>query len=147
MLLTWGTIQQTGSVSNAPIGTILAWVPKVAQTSSNVMSIPDGWMPCDGSSITQGPWMGGTTPNLNSIGASLRGGSEEQVLEIEDDQIPEHEHYCSASGSARVNRYAAVKDGRESASVSVSCDVGRVQGARYGTKPKNMKVMYIIRVY
>ena len=45
---------RTGTVSNAPIGTILAWVPKPEKTSSKAVSITDGWMPCDGSLITQG---------------------------------------------------------------------------------------------
>ena len=63
---------RSGPVSNAPIGTILAWVPKPEKTSSNAVSIPEGWMPCDGSLIIQGLWKEGRTPDLNSVGAFLR---------------------------------------------------------------------------
>ena len=93
----------TGTVSNAPIGTILAWVPKPEKTSSNVVSIPDGWMPCDGSLITQGQWKGGKSPDLNSIGAFLRGDPADLVLEMEDSQIEDHQHDYTASYIIRVN--------------------------------------------
>ena len=154
----------------------MAWVPIVNMTSTNVLSIPDGWMPCDGSLITEGPWKGGTTPDLNRSGAFLRGGSEQQVLEMEEDQIQEHEHLCSATASDHTHGYDAAKSGSDdgdicgtdvegctdkdtlvytesrttaSARVSVSCSVRGVSGARTGkeTRPKNMKVIYIIRVY
>ena len=92
----------SGTVSNAPIGTILAWVPKPENTSSNILSIPDGWMPCDGSPITQGQWKGGRTPDLNSVGAFLRGGTEDLVLEMEDSQIEDHQHDYNASYIMRV---------------------------------------------
>ena len=96
-----GSIRR-GPVSNAPIGTILAWVPKPENTSSNILSIPDGWMPCDGSPITQGQWKGGRTPDLNSVGAFLRGGTEDLVLEMEDSQIEDHQHDYNASYIMRV---------------------------------------------
>ena len=85
------------TIHNAPIGTILAWVPKPEKTSSKAVSIPEGWMPCDGSPITQGPWKGGRTPDLNSIGGFLRGGPEDLVLEMEDSQIEDHQHDYTAS--------------------------------------------------
>ena len=75
----------------SPIGTIPAWVPK-PQVNSKSMDLPDGWMLCDGIYITKGPWTGGKTPDLNSVGAFLRGGKEELVLEMEDDQVMDHEH-------------------------------------------------------
>ena len=166
---------RTGTVSNAPIGTILAWVPKPEKTSSNAVSIPDGWMPCDGSIITQGPWKGGRTPDLNTVGAFLRGGTEDLVLEKEEDQIRDHEHSCSATADNHDHSYYAARqddsDGQvcgvdgncddsdtlvytesrrtESARVSVSCSVNGVSSGRVGseTRPINMKVIYIIRVY
>ena len=165
----------SGPVSNAPIGTILAWVPKPEKTSSNAVSIPDGWMPCDGSPITQGPWKGGRTPDLNTVGAFLRGGTEDLVLEKEEDQIRDHEHSCSATADNHDHSYYAARqddsDGQvcgvdgncddsdtlvytesrrtESARVSVSCSVNGVSSGRVGseTRPINMKVIYIIRVY
>ena len=69
-----------------------------------MVDLPRGWMFCNGSDITEGPWKGGKTPDLNSIGAFLRGGSEDLVLEVEDSQIedhthkdPGHSHACSAT--------------------------------------------------
>merc|ERR1719270_265655 len=75
-----------------PIGTILAWTPKPEKTSTNMVDLPRGWMFCNGSDITEGPWKGGKTPDLNSIGAFLRGGSEDLVLEMEDSQMEDHNH-------------------------------------------------------
>ena len=92
----------SGPVSNAPIGTILAWVPKPEKISSKAVSIPDGWMPCDGSLITQGQWKGGKTPDLNSVGAFLRGDPTDLVLEMKDSQIEDHQHYYTASYIIRV---------------------------------------------
>ena len=83
--------------SASPLGTILAWVPK-PETSLAAEALPDGWLPCDGSTIIKGPWTGGKTPDLNSIGAFLRGGSDDKVLELEDDQVQDHEHEDSESG-------------------------------------------------
>ena len=168
---------RTGTVSNAPIGTILAWVPKPEKTSSKAVSITDGWMPCDGSLITQGQWKGGRTPDRNTIGAFLRGGTEDLVLEMEDDQVQDHEHSCSATASDHDHGYNAGEDGSEdgeicgndgtngcddrdtitytkslrteTAKVPVSCSVDGVSSGRRGseTRPVNMKVLYIIRVY
>ena len=195
----------SGTISNAnwtaPIGTILAWVPKPENTSANVLSIPEGWMPCDGSLIIDGPWEGERTPDLNSIGAFLRGGPEDLVLEMEDSQIEDHEHEdnghehsCSASSSSSSHDHGykaaysvrdgdthhggdslcawaygpcdkrssleydkSMRTGSKSVSVSTSCSLGSAtsgmggvsSGANSGTetRPINMKVMYIIRVF
>jgi len=90
----------------SPIGTILAWVPK-PQDSFASLELPDGWMRCDGTHITKGPWKGGKTPDLNSVGAFLRGGKDDHALEMEDDQVEDHSHNdqghhhsCSASSNS-----------------------------------------------
>ena len=90
----------------SPLGTILAWVPH-PEASLAGEDLPDGWLPCNGSTITKGPWTGGKTPDLNSIGAFLRGGTDENILEVESDQVqdhqhedPGHQHGCSASSTA-----------------------------------------------
>ena len=152
-----------GTINNAPIGTILAWVPKPEETSSKAVSIPDGWMPCDGSLITQGQWKGGRSPDLNSIGAFLRGGTEDQVLEMEDDQIRDHDHgyYAASMGSSEGDVCGTDKAGcadpdtlvyrkfRRTESARVLVDKWSKNSGRVGseTRPINMKVMYIIRVY
>merc|ERR1712037_793422 len=104
---TYTDVPQVDEVTNAsPLGTILAWVPQ-PEASQAAEALPDGWLPCDGSTITKGPWTGGKTPDLNSIGAFLRGGTEENILEVESDQVqdhqhddPGHQHDCHASATA-----------------------------------------------
>ena len=160
----------SGTISNAnwtaPIGTILAWVPKPENTSANVLSIPEGWMPCDGSLITQGPWKGGRTPDLNTIGAFLRGGPEDLVLEMEDSQIEDHEHEYMAAYSVNDGEYgggdslcsyiygpcderARLEYKKQLTTGKTSSRIGEVSSGRTGseTRPINMKVIYIIRVY
>lgn len=104
---TYTDVPQVDEVSSAsPLGTISAWVPH-PEVSKTAEALPDGWLPCDGSEITKGPWTGGKTPDLNSIGAFLRGGTEENILEVEDDQVQDHQHEdsghqheCDASAAA-----------------------------------------------
>ena len=95
------------AINTAPVGTILAWVPKPEAASESSVSLPEGWLFCNGSLITEGPWTGGRTPDLNSIGAFLRGAPEDLVLEVEDSQIQDHlhddlghEHDCTASSTS-----------------------------------------------
>ena len=171
-----------------PIGTILAWTPKPETTSTTVLDLPRGWMFCNGSDITEGPWKGGKTPDLNSIGAFLRGGSEDLVLEMEDGQLedhthedPGHSHDCSATSTADPHKhrirlieeriYASgheyVSDHRSDANnfdtdettvnVTTTCSltpetsglggVGSEANSGSETRPINMKVLYVIRVY
>ena len=78
--------------SDAPLGTITAWVPKKDKNSNDNIDLPDGWLPCDGSAIENGPWSGGMTPNLNSNGHFLRGGEANNVFDFEEDQMQDHEH-------------------------------------------------------
>jgi len=104
---TYTDVPQVEQLSDqSPLGTILAWVPH-PEASLAAEALPDGWLPCDGSTITKGPWTGGKTPDLNSIGAFLRGGTEENILEVESDQVqdhqhedPGHQHDCDASATA-----------------------------------------------
>ena len=58
----------SGQITNlviAPIGTIQAWSPIPEIGSVNPVSIPNCWVPCDGSLIENGTWIGQHTPNLN----------------------------------------------------------------------------------
>ena len=57
--------------------------------------MPDGWLPCDGREIQNGPWSGGLTPNLNTEGHFLRGGDQKNVLDFEEDKMQDHEHIDS----------------------------------------------------
>ena len=78
--------------SDAPLGTITAWIPKHAKDASVALDLPDGWLPCDGRAIENGPWSDGMTPNLNANGHFLRGGNENNAMEFEEDQMQDHEH-------------------------------------------------------
>ena len=103
----YSVLSKVDEVSSAsPLGTISAWVPH-PEASQTTETLPDGWLPCDGSTITKGPWTGAKTPDLNSIGAFLRGGTNDKVLQMEDDQVqdhehddPGHQHSCSATSEA-----------------------------------------------
>ena len=58
----------SGQITNlviAPIGTIQAWSPIPEIGSENPVSIPNCWVPCDGSLIENGTWIGQHSPNLN----------------------------------------------------------------------------------
>ena len=84
--------------SDAPLGTITAWTPKIDLTSNDNIDLPDGWLLCDGGIIDQGLWNGGRTPNLNSEGRFLRGGSIDEVLTMQDDSFQDHGHPVIDSG-------------------------------------------------
>ena len=84
---------------NVPIGTITAWVRKLDNTTfvENV-DLPDGWMFCNGATIPNGSiWAGRKVPDLNGERRFLRGGSEAEMLTLEDDQIIEHSHILEDS--------------------------------------------------
>ena len=75
-----------------PVGTITAWTPKITMYSNVNIDLPDGWLPCDGQSIENGPWAGRVTPDLNTNGHFLRGGLKNSVMKFEEDQMQDHEH-------------------------------------------------------
>jgi hypothetical protein len=83
--------EDTQLSSDSPLGTISAWLPRSDNSETNY-ALPDGWLPCDGRMIEKGPWKGGKTPDLNTDGRFLRGGTEETVLQMEDDQVLDHQH-------------------------------------------------------
>jgi len=88
----YDNVPETTELStDSPLGTISAWIPRINQTG-NKQDLPDGWLPCDGSKITKGIWAGGNTPDLNSGGHFLRGGSEDDALEKQEDQLQDHQH-------------------------------------------------------
>ena len=49
----------------APIGTIQGWTPVPEIGNENPVYIPECWVPCDGSIIKEGIWIGQHTPDLN----------------------------------------------------------------------------------
>ena len=83
------------SVSNlpeVPVGTIISWVLRVDKSGATV-DLPDGWMRCDGSTVPSGSiWAGKKVPDLNGERRFLRGGPDEDLLTLEDDQVQDHHH-------------------------------------------------------
>ena len=76
-----------------PVGTILSWVLRVDNDGGDIVDLPDGWMRCDGSVIPHGSiWTGKNVPNLNGERRFLRGGPDEDLLTLEDDQVQDHHH-------------------------------------------------------
>ena len=76
----------------SPVGTILAWVLRV-DSDGEAVDLPDGWIRCNGLIIANGSiWAGSQVPDLNGERRFLRGGSEIEMLTLEEDQIMEHEH-------------------------------------------------------
>ena len=54
---------------------------------------------CDGSVIpAPSPWKGETTPNINGEERFLRGGLDDDQLQIEEDSLQAHTHGVSDSG-------------------------------------------------
>ena len=63
------------NVHLAPIGTISAWVTKPTKETreDEMVSLPDGWVRCDGATIPEpSVWAGQLTPNLNGEKRFLR---------------------------------------------------------------------------
>lgn len=90
-----GVQSKVDDMETMPIGTIIAWVNKPYNDSeaSESVDLPDGWMRCDGSTITHPSiWAGKQTPDLNGEKLFLRGGSDKEVYFMEEDQIQQHEH-------------------------------------------------------
>merc|ERR1719391_1142520 len=85
----------------APIGTISAWVTKPSKDTREdaMVSLPDGWVRCDGATIPEpSTWAGQLTPNLNGEKRFLRGASDSEVLTLEEDQMQDHKHTVSDPG-------------------------------------------------
>ena len=151
-----------------PIGTILPWVLKLE--GGQTVNIPDGWMRCDGSTVLNhngSIWAGLILPNLNGERRFLRGGSDEDVLKLEDDQMQDHKHIFHDPGHSHIywatKTYTGCRDNacdddtyqpqeyeKKSESSSTGASVDYVMtDYRSGseTRPKNMNVIYIIRVW
>merc|ERR1719391_1865690 len=82
----------------APVGSITAWVSKPSPDGVEA-PLPEGWLKCDGSPIpAPSMWEGKVTPNLNGERRFLRGGSDSDMLKLEEDQLEEHTHKVTDPG-------------------------------------------------
>ena len=167
-------VPETNVMNYSPVGTILPWVPKPEKNdSASGLSVPEGWVRCDGSIIpTPSIWAGQRTPDLNNEMRFLRGSSDDTVLNFEEDMILDHEHlvndpghtheygdnwrdlengyWNSNSGSQNPWRNNKPHD-RITQSEKTGLSVKGVSNnkSRTGneTRPRNMHVIYIMRVY
>jgi len=183
--------EKVDKLAEFPIGSIIPWVMRL-EDADDFAELPEGWVKCDGTTVPHGSiWAGLTTPDLNGQNLFLRGGDDSQVLEMESDQIEDHEHIdgehyhsCSATSSAKphshqyedygyyldevdcggncYSRYShnlREADDMESVEVQVDTDCsttgtgsnmgGVTSSSKSGTetRPANMKVVYIIRIF
>ena len=127
---------------------------------------------CDGSVICYpSPWEGETTPNINGEERFLRGGLDEVQLQTEEDSLQAHTHGISDAGhshpyddkfplkgggvSCYDYRYCDntikfdEKHGKTSSSAKTNIEVTAVNGACTSdeTRPKNMRVIYIMKIF
>ena len=138
------------------------------------MDLPECYVPCDGSEITEGIWKGRRTPDLNNPKRFLRGGHVSDALKFEEDSLQEHSHSSNVHDPGHKHGHTISapnwsKDGlpdaiwdqpdvgtimydhrRETDHVGtgISMSVTGVTGARKGseTKPKNMNVVFVMKV-
>ena len=143
------------ALSIAPLGTILAWTPKPDKDTSNPISLPDGWIPCDGRQIKEGIWQGRYTPDLNEARRFLRGSPEKNVLAVEEDSIRSTplstmDYYMgrgSCHNGGHMDQNFGLQDagsGKDEPYCHVSHDYTIGSGSE--TKPKNMNVVWIMKV-
>ena len=156
-------------------GTISAWTPYPDKTNPQPISLPKCYVLCDGSEITEGIWAGHKTPNLNKSKRFLRGGRLSDVLKVEEDSIQEHSHASNVNDPGHKHGYTVYgprdvpdghpepaydqadwqtpvspyhTDGMDKVGTGISMSVTGVTGARKGseTKPKNMNVVFVMKV-
>ena len=91
---------KVNQLPEVPIGTIIAWTLKIDLDGGNYISLPDGWVRCDGKPIPSNSiWAGRPTPNLNGEKRFLRGGVDNEALIMEDHMLQDHHHSVSVQDS------------------------------------------------
>ena len=121
------------------------------------LDLPLGWQRCDGTVIEHpSPWSGKLTPDLNNEKRFLRGGHDSDQLRLEDDSMKSHSHstqdiylelYGCPSDTSTIDSYSI--DTSTGPADDHHCQRNEASGS-FGdgeTKPKNMNVIFIIRVF
>merc|ERR1711962_1461922 len=159
-----------------PIGSIIAWVSKPSDRTDPRLSesLPRGWVRCSGILITEGKWKGQYTPDINNAKKFLRGGPDrsERQMEDEDTKLVDHYHYANADphthtyADKHLNTHDRNKatllcggsywgtsdEWKTSRATTVGVHVRGVmdlasKNRNKETRPTNMKVIYIMRVF
>ena len=128
----YNSVIKNGTLTNAnlvksvipPIGVIMAW----HKTFANTPALPDGWVECDGSVLSDGdsPYDSQTIPDLNGQNNFLRGNSTSG--DVDDGGSETHTHSHDAG--------AVIQNGND-------------QGATHTTAnhlPPYMNIVWIMRV-
>ena len=126
-------------MSNAPIGSIVAWIGSDPSTPA----LPDGWVPCSGQVIddTASPYNGTEAPDLNHSQRFLRGGSTSGIYQaattINESVGFAHDIYvANEDGTAPPSEQSYFQNNN---SASGSKPV-------YTMRPINMSVIWILRI-
>ena len=138
-------------------------------------NIPNCWIECDGRFISKGVWKGQTTPDLNNEQRFLRGGVQSEALETQQDALQKHEHnlhdpghdHSYIDGHVNIGKDEVKRNGnrgpkyhdllsdewnklttRYTKSSTSKIRVQEVRAAQTAdeTRPKNMKVTFIMKV-
>ena len=146
-------------------------MPRPDKNTNNPVDIPNCWIPCDGRQISQGNWTGRMTPDLNEANRFLRGGPQSEALNMQEDSLQDHAHNLNDPGHthAYIDKWTDgpynghIGNGiigdvffdsnnsphNERSSLSKSgVTVTNVKDGRTDTetRPKNMKVTFIMKV-
>ena len=138
-----------------PIGGMVAWHKDL----SGVPSLPDGWVECDGSAISDSESVlnGQTAPNLNGDagtgngGRFLRGNSAVTTGTFTDDAFQDHTHRFDNGNSVRILEEGVAGGSDTSAggrASSIYVNTGNAFDGRTSTetRPSNMSVIWIMRI-
>jgi hypothetical protein len=154
-------LQSTPYALNAifPIGTILPWHKNIV---SPALTLPDGFVECNGQTLSDAnsPINGATIPNLNGDGRFLRGASTSGPEQEDAFQGHYHEQKIDTNGyekldardtdAATFGGYRAAAGGTKLHDVVIGDAMidgtnGTPRTANE-TRPKNMSVVWIIKV-
>ena len=104
--------------------------PSPGERNATNATIPSGWQQCDGSLITEGPFTGLFTPDLNGERYFLRGGDESAVTTKENDMVHDHTHDVDDPG----HRHSTGSDGGKTSDLPVALDDKNLD-TRAGNRP------------
>ena len=148
----------------------MAWTPFPDRNNQDPVPLPDCFVLCDGSAITVGIWKGHASPDLNKSKRFLRGAIVADALNFEEDSIQSHTHSHTLNDPGHTHPYKDKYSCRRnyvnhdntqyidnceedrttsSAKTGITMSITGVSGdARTSseTKPKNMNVVYIMKV-
>merc|ERR1711971_702576 len=102
-------LTRTQDVLIPGVSAIIPWIPSPFPGEMDA-TIPSGWQRCDGSNITEGPFAGLKTPNLNGERYFLRGGDDSTVTTTEKDMVQDHTHDVDDSGHSHSTSYDGAKE-------------------------------------